>query len=187
MKKSCIFKILFYLATTIICYCTAFIIKYFILTNSLNIPENPIFKLTYFKNTGAAFSFFENLTWFLIAVGFIALFFILKYLLYNTQKISFFKVFLLSTLSGGIAANLYERLMHGYVVDYIELKFMLFAVFNYADILIVLSSFALILIYYIDYKKLQVFFIKLVSNNNSFSQENTSIENLDNNDQYTNS
>lgn len=38
-------------------------------------------------------------------------------------------------LSGGIG-NLIDRLAHGYVVDYIELLFMRFAIFNFADICI---------------------------------------------------
>jgi len=38
-------------------------------------------------------------------------------------------------LAGGLG-NLIDRLMNGYVVDYIELLFMRFAVFNFADICI---------------------------------------------------
>jgi len=38
-------------------------------------------------------------------------------------------------LAGGVG-NLVDRLLHGFVVDYIELLFMRFAIFNFADICI---------------------------------------------------
>ena len=45
-------------------------------------------------------------------------------------------------ISGGLG-NLIDRVLKGYVVDFIDLQFMDFAVFNFADILVTVGAFAL--------------------------------------------
>ena len=45
-------------------------------------------------------------------------------------------------ISGGLG-NLIDRVLKGYVVDFIDLQFMNFAVFNFADILVTVGAFAL--------------------------------------------
>ena len=45
-------------------------------------------------------------------------------------------------MSGGLG-NIIDRIFRGYVIDYIEVQFMDFAVFNFADILVTCSCFVL--------------------------------------------
>jgi signal peptidase II len=52
-------------------------------------------------------------------------------------------------MAGGIG-NLIDRIKHGYVVDYIEVRAFSFAIFNFADILIVVGAIMLFIYLFID-------------------------------------
>jgi signal peptidase II len=52
-------------------------------------------------------------------------------------------------ISGGLG-NLIDRVLKGYVVDFIDLKFMDFAVFNFADILVTVGAIALMIYVIVD-------------------------------------
>ena len=53
--------------------------------------------------------------------------------------------FFIALLSAGIAENLHERIIYGYVRDYFQLNFINFPVFNISDILINVGVIALII------------------------------------------
>lgn len=98
--------------------------------------DNPFVSFVYLKNTGGAFSLFLNHSNFLAVFAIIALICIL---IYAYKKLEFnqkFKILTLVSLSAGILGNLAERLQYGYVIDFIKLNFINFAVFNFFDILI---------------------------------------------------
>ena len=91
-----------------------------------------VVELRFVMNDGMAFSMLSGKQTFLIIVTSLALGAV-AYLLFNK------KIFgrvgnagLLLVLAGGIG-NLIDRVMNGVVVDYINLLFMNFAVFNFAD------------------------------------------------------
>lgn len=90
--------------------------------------------LRYVLNDGAAFSMLGGKQGFLIAFTGIALIALAAYLFVkrprNLEYVSWVLV-----LAGGIG-NLIDRVLNQVVVDYIELQFMDFAVFNFADILV---------------------------------------------------
>lgn len=97
----------------------------------------------YVRNTGAAFGSFSNNTLLLsiftgvvILAGFAAL-------LMGKIKSKFCQVCAVLIISGGLG-NLIDRIRLGYVIDYIEVQFVNFAVFNFADILVTCGSFMLI-------------------------------------------
>ena len=56
------------------------------------------------------------------------------------------EIFLISLLCAGIAGNLHERIVLGYVRDFFELKFINFPVFNISDIFITIAVIALVII-----------------------------------------
>lgn len=98
--------------------------------------DNPFASFVYLKNTGGAFSLFLNHSDFLAVFAIIAL---TGILIYAYKKLEFnqkFKILTLISLSAGILGNLAERLQYGYVIDFIKLNFINFAVFNFFDILI---------------------------------------------------
>lgn len=105
------------------------------IANGLSI-SNPVFRLNFVKNTGAAFSLLPNAREFLIilSVVVITLFFI--YVYKHIKSISLKAIFTIALLCAGIAGNLHERIIYGYVRDFFELTFVNFPVFNVSDIFI---------------------------------------------------
>ena len=101
--------------------------------------NNPVFSFVYLKNTGGSFSLFNDFTNLLSLCGIIALICILIYAYKKLEFSQKFKVLTLVCLTSGILGNLVERLTNGYVIDFIKLNFINFAVFNFFDILISVS------------------------------------------------
>lgn len=118
--------------------------KKLILGESIKII-NDFFYLTYVKNYGAAFSILTGNTIFLIIVALLALYLIYIYLLKN-NKLNKIEIITYSTLIAGIIGNLLDRILRGYVIDYLDFKLIgyNFPVFNLADNLIVLSVISII-------------------------------------------
>lgn len=116
--------------------------------------NNPIVSFVYLENTGGAFSLFKGYSNLLAIFGIAALIFIV---IYAYKKLKFeekFKILTLVSLSAGILGNVAERLSSGFVIDFIKLNFVNFAVFNFFDILITTSIVLLAgLIIYEDIKK----------------------------------
>lgn len=85
------------------------------------------------KNTGAAFSMLSSLPWLVSALS-IALVIAITVLLIADKKLDkWTRLGLWLVVAGGLG-NVYDRLAYGYVVDFIEVLFMDFAIFNAADI-----------------------------------------------------
>ncbi len=97
------------------------------------------------KNTGAAFSMFGNQTWLLVYLTAAALLFMI--LLIVLKKIrARFLVYSLSTVVAGGIGNLIDRIIFGKVTDYIDVRIINFAIFNFADCCVVIGC-ILILVY----------------------------------------
>ncbi len=111
-----------------------------------------ILDIVYVKNTGAAFSIFENHTWILGLVSAIFSVAIVVYMLKAKPKD---KITIISAglLLGGAIGNGIDRIFRGYVVDFIEFSFINFPVFNIADIAITLGACLLILGILLDERK----------------------------------
>ncbi len=105
-----------------------------------------IIALNYVKNTGAAFSILRDSREFLIIISVVALVIIFGYVIKHLKSISMKSIFFTSLLTAGIAGNLHERIVLGYVRDFFELKFIDFPVFNISDIFINIGVIALIIL-----------------------------------------
>lgn len=107
---------------------------------------NNFFYLTFCKNEGAAFSIFYGKTIFFIVVAAFAVYFLYKSIK-NKQKLKKFDIICYSLLFGGIVGNLIDRLLYGYVIDYLDFELFNynFVIFNFADICIVLGALILLL------------------------------------------
>lgn len=108
--------------------------------NQSNVLIKNFLSITYVHNTGAAFSLFENNRLLLIIIGIVALISLIIYIS-KLVELTDFDIFTYSLLLGGIAGNLVDRIIYGYVIDYISLNIFgyHFPVFNFADICIVVS------------------------------------------------
>ena len=92
------------------------------------------FYITYVKNTGAAWSIFEGWVLGLIVVSLIIISFIIYYISKNSPK-NKAEVVGYSLILGGAFGNLLDRIIYGYVVDFLD--FYIFGydypIFNLAD------------------------------------------------------
>jgi signal peptidase II len=125
------------------------ITKYFIssslsLGGGVEVFKN-FFYITYIHNDGAAFGIMSGskipLIFFsLIVIGFISY-------QYKSYKDSKFIKISFSVLLGGLLGNLIDRIIHGYVIDFIEFKIFGYnlPIFNISDIAIVVSVFLIII------------------------------------------
>ncbi|WP_209345810.1 signal peptidase II [Flavonifractor sp. AGMB03687] len=100
-----------------------------------------ILQLTYYQNTGAAFSIFEQHTWILTLISTAASVLLIVLLAKRTFNHPFAMVSLGLVLAGAVG-NLIDRLFLGYVTDMFQTLFMNFPIFNVADICIVCGGIA---------------------------------------------
>lgn len=98
------------------------------------------FNITYVQNKGAAWSILSGNRFLLIGIAIIALFLIFMFFVKN-KKLSKLEIIFYSLLIGGIVGNLIDRVIYGYVVDYLDFNIFgyNFPIFNFADICIVIS------------------------------------------------
>ena len=108
----------------------------------------PFFNVVRVHNTGAAFSFLAGASgwqrWFFVGLGFVASAFIVWMLRsHPTQRLFCFAV---TMIMGGALGNVLDRLLHGYVVDFLQFHAggWYFPSFNLADSAITLGAVTLI-------------------------------------------
>ena len=120
-----------------------------------SIPFIPhVMDLTYVKNTGAAFSMLAEHTWVLTIISaavsvFLAVALAKKFIVHPAGRLC------LAVVLGGAVGNLIDRAAFGFVTDMFKTTFMNFAVFNVADICVVLGGIALCVYVMFFYEKLE--------------------------------
>ena len=121
-----------------------------------SIPLLPSFQLTYLRNQGAAFSFLSGAggwqRWFFIVLALAVAGFIVWLLRSHPGQKLF--AFSLSMILGGAIGNVIDRLLHGYVVDFLDFHWPFlaplfhhghFPAFNLADAAITAGAIGLML------------------------------------------
>jgi signal peptidase II len=98
-----------------------------------------LFRLDYVKNFGAAFNILSGNRFILSLVSILTTI-LLTYLIFNQKIIGNLDLFSYSFILGGTLGNGIDRLTKGYVVDFINLNFIEFPVFNIADIIIIIDK-----------------------------------------------
>ena len=111
-----------------------------------------VLRFRYVENTGAIFGSFATYTAILTVFSIVLLVATIVFLVKNKDKSKFINVCLVLMISGGVG-NIIDRIRLKYVVDFIEPLFVDFAVFNFADCLITVGAFALIIYLFIDIVK----------------------------------
>jgi len=116
------------------------ITKYLVIQNFPNTGDTiplwqGIFHLTYVRNTGAAFSIFtgqvEILRWISLVVSFLLIIFVTY-----SPKLSLIEHLGYGFILAGAVGNGIDRFLFGYVVDFLDFRWINFPVFNVADIAI---------------------------------------------------
>ena len=123
------------------------IIKSLSLVYLINIPIIPnILSLTYAKNYGIAFSMLKEKRIIIIAISILLisiLIYVLKKDYISKNKDTCLVNIAFGILFGGILGNLFDRIVRGFVIDYINVSF--FSIFNLADIAITFGVVLLII------------------------------------------
>ena len=103
-----------------------------------------LYGLTFIDNKGIAWGMFDGnpqllsvFTGVIIAIG-------LVYLILPLKRPWAYNVFVPMIIAGGLA-NMIDRVMRGFVVDYIETLFIDFPVYNFADCLVCVGAFSLVI------------------------------------------
>ncbi len=95
-----------------------------------------LIKLTYVENRGAAFGILQGQKIFFIIITFC----VLIAIIYYYEKVNTLSKLSLIFIFSGTVGNFIGRLFFGYVVDFIELSFIDFPVFNLADIFLTIGT-----------------------------------------------
>ena len=111
-----------------------------------------VMDLTYIQNTGAAFSLFRQHTWILAIISLVVAVLIVIALLKRIFTKPFGVISLAVVLAGAVG-NLIDRVFLGFVTDMFKTTFMNFAVFNVADICVVLGGIAVCVYVIFFYEK----------------------------------
>lgn len=113
--------------------------KLMTVNETINLINN-FFRITYVKNTGAAFSIFSNNTLLVIIISVIVIGFLLFYIYKNKgnnklENVSY------AFILGGAIGNLIDRLVYGYVIDFLDFEILSYdaPIFNLADTFIVIG------------------------------------------------
>ena len=147
IKKNKFYYILLIISIILLDQFTKYLIN--INYNSIINKDLIIFTISSVRNYGAAFNLFSGNRLFLSLLS-VVVSFILFYIIFknknNIDLISY------SFILGGTIGNGLDRIINGYVIDFINLNFIKFPVFNVADISINIG-FILILYSLIKFKR----------------------------------
>ena len=115
--------------------------KIFISNTSFGIEKfnsggGSLFSITKVYNTGAAFGILKGQTFFLSIFSFLVIISLFIYIYKKQNSLKMFHLIGIGMILGGTAGNLYDRIVYGYVIDFIKLNFIDFPIFNIADLFI---------------------------------------------------
>ena len=127
------------------------LISKLVITNVLELGKsikviNNFFYITYVNNYGAAWSILEDQRILLLIISVVVLFLINKFM--NKEELNKLECFSYGMIIGGIIGNLLDRVIYGYVIDFIDFKIFgyNYPVFNLADTFIVIGIILMIII-----------------------------------------
>ena len=113
----------------------------------IKIGDIDIIGFRYAENRGAAFSSFEGARWFLVILTSVLLAALIVFVIKDSKKHPLMVYSAAAVIAGG-AANLIDRIRFGYVVDYIEVRLFNFAIFNFADMCVVIGAICLVIYFF---------------------------------------
>lgn len=123
------------------------IIKYFVdlylkpISVKMLIPG--FMQLHYLQNDGAMMGFMSGKTQFMTIASVICMLGIVAVILSGKIKFGVEYICIVFMSAGGLG-NIIDRVFRGYVIDYIEVLFVDFYIFNFADCLVTCSAFVII-------------------------------------------
>ena len=148
MKKQSVFDYGIFSAIILVGIALDQLTKWLAVKYLLPIATHPIIEsvlhLTYVENRGAAFGILADQRWVFILISSVTIVGLLFVLYAGYLSNMLYKVSVAMIISGGVG-NMIDRLMLGYVVDFIDFRLINFAVFNGADSFVCVGAGLLIL------------------------------------------
>lgn len=132
------------LSTSLIVLLIDQLLKIVFTSKNIVIIKN-FFNIEYATNKGAAWSILNGNTFFLIVLTIGIL--VVMGLYFKNKKLTNSESYIYGLMLGGILGNLIDRIIFGYVKDFVSFNFggYQFPIFNIADIAITIGAFLLIL------------------------------------------
>lgn len=122
-------------------------------TEGISVIPN-VFELQYLENRGAAFGMLQNQRIFLLLITILILaFIILFFYRIPSQKRYIPLEIVLVFLAAGAVGNMIDRMIHGYVIDFLYFSLIDFPIFNVADCYVVLAAGAAVLLILFFYQE----------------------------------
>ena len=137
MKKGFLINVIIIIILVLIDQLT----KQMLINKNICIIPN-VLDLTYIQNSGAAFGIGSN--FFVMCSSIIIILLFMAYLYVDREKINNF--FPYTLVISGAVGNLIDRIIRGYVIDFIDISFLNFPCFNIADICVVVGIVVLIIL-----------------------------------------
>lgn len=112
-------------------------------------------RFTYAENRGAAFSILQNQRWFFVVITIVMLI-VLAYIFFRVKNINNLSRLSIAMIAGGAIGNFIDRVMLGYVIDFIDVRFgsfYNFPIFNIADSFVVCGT--ILMVYLILFNKFE--------------------------------
>lgn len=113
------------------------------------IPTKPLWEgvlhLTYVENRGAAFGMLADSRWVFMVISTAAILGLLVWFCFFVKSYRYLTTVSVALIVSGGIGNMIDRTYLGYVVDFIDLRLINFAVFNVADSLVCIGAGLLIL------------------------------------------
>ena len=113
----------------------------------VNFSESPdmvfipgLVEFTYHENPGAAWGMLQNHRWVFMLTSTVAIIGILIYLAKNRKNLHTMSVIAFTLIVAGGVGNMIDRVLIGYVVDFINFLFIDFPVFNFADMCVTVGA-----------------------------------------------
>lgn len=108
-----------------------------------------VLHFTYIRNEGAAFGSLSGARWVFMIASTLMIILISCYVISNRRTLNYPTVLTLSLIVGGGIGNMIDRIAYGYVVDFIDVKFLPFWkwIFNVADSFVCVGAVLLVVIF----------------------------------------
>ena len=123
------------------------VIKYFV---AMYLPQAGVvtaiphlLDFNYVENPGVAFGMFENMRWIFVALTSVIIVILLYIIIFKKIKSKMFLISSALIIGGGIG-NLIDRVLYGYVIDYLQLSFFS-PVCNFADYAVTVGTVLLVI------------------------------------------
>lgn len=107
-------------------------------------------EFVYAENTGVAFSLFGGGRWFFVVMTAVVVVACLVFMYRGRGQENLWLFWSLGVIVSGAIGNFIDRLLYGYVVDFINPVFVTFAVFNIADCAVTLGTVSLMAYFVFD-------------------------------------